>query len=47
VSFSCEKGDFATALESAKQLARAASDERGIANLVKIIERENERPNAR
>jgi Flp pilus assembly protein TadD len=47
VSFSREKGDFATALESAKQLARAAPDDRGIANLVKIIERENEGPNAR
>ena len=47
VSFSREKGDFATALESAKQLARAAPDDRGIADLVKIIERENERPNAR
>ena len=47
VSFSREKGDFATALESAKQLARAAPDDRDIANLVKTIERENERPNAR
>jgi hypothetical protein len=47
VSFNREKGDFATALESAKQLAREAPDDRGIANLVKTIERENERPNAR
>jgi hypothetical protein len=46
VSFSREKGDFATALESAKQLARAAPDDRGIANLVKAIG-EYERPNAR
>ena len=47
VSFSREKGDFATALESAKQLARTAPDDRGIANLVKTMEREYERTDAR
>jgi Flp pilus assembly protein TadD len=47
VSFSREKGDFLTALESAKRLARAAPDDRGIADLVETIERENEKANAR
>ena len=47
VSFSREKGDFLTALESAKRLALAAPDDRGIADLIETIERENEKANAR
>jgi len=47
VSFSREKGDLTTALESAERLAHAVPDSRDLANLVETIRRESAKHNAR
>jgi Flp pilus assembly protein TadD len=47
VSFECDAGDFATALQYAEQLARIAPGDPNLANLVESLRRQIEKPDAR